>query len=48
MFNDIFRKVYGEPMGKGKRSRANAEVERKIFEEKQEIYKKEQKLYLQT
>lgn len=43
MFNDIFRKVYGEPMGKGKRSRANAEVERKIFEEKQEIYKKEQK-----
>lgn len=30
-------------MGKGKRSRANAEIERKILEEKQEIYKKEQK-----
>ena len=30
-------------MGKGKRSRANAEIERKILEQKQEVYKKEQK-----
>jgi len=30
-------------MGKGKRSRANAEIERKIYEEKMAVYKAEQK-----
>ena len=30
-------------MGKGKRSRANAEIERQILEEKQAAFKKEQK-----